>query len=122
MAISLILRGVGALLKNAGLSSYAELDWDESVAATDARVYFLEAIHTSRRGIWDTNTTLWGSFLIESPGGNIYFAGDSAYGTHFRHVYERYDAPIHDLIAARRAHGVEETDFVAPHYGQVFRN
>jgi len=173
----LVGRGVGPLLNNAGLSSYAELDWDESVTVKDARVYFLEAIHTSRRGIWDTNNTLWGSFLIDSPEGSIYYAGDSAYGTHFRHVYEKYgaprvsllpigayeprwfmyrmhmnpdeaarahldlhsqssigmhfglidnagesyEAPVNDLITARRAHGVDATDFVAPHYGQVFR-
>jgi L-ascorbate metabolism protein UlaG (beta-lactamase superfamily) len=173
----LVGRGVGPLLRNAGLSSYAELDWDESVTIKDARVYFLEAIHTSRRGIWDTNQTLWGSFLIDSPAGRIYVAGDSAYGTHFRTLYEKhgaprvsllpigayqprwfmyrmhmnpdeavrahldlhsqssvgihfglidnagdsYDAPVHDLIAARRAHGVPETDFVAPRYGQAFR-
>jgi len=174
----LVGRGVGPLLKNAGLTTrYSELDWDESVAAKDARVYFLEAIHTSRRGMWDTNNTLWGSFLIDSPEGRIYFAGDSAYGTHFRHVYEKYgaprvsllpigayeprwfmyrmhmnpdeavrahlelhsqssigihfglidnagesyDAPVQALIAARRSHGVDATQFVAPHYGQVFR-
>jgi L-ascorbate metabolism protein UlaG (beta-lactamase superfamily) len=170
-------RGVGPLLKNAGLSSYAELDWDGSVTIKDARVYFLEAIHTSRRGMWDTNKTLWGSFLIDSPEGRIYFAGDSAYGTHFRTIYEKYgaprvsllpigayeprwfmyrmhmnpdeavqahldlhsqssigmhfglidnagesyEAPMNDLIAARRSHGVEPMDFVAPRYGQVFR-
>jgi len=170
-------RGVGALLKDAGLARYSELDWGESVVAKAARIYFLEAIHTSRRGIRDTNKTLWGSFLIDSPEGGIYFAGDSAYGTHFRKIYEQYgaprvsllpigayeprwfmyrmhmnpdeavrahldlhsqssigihfglidnagesyDAPVNDLVAARLAHRVEATDFVAPHYGQVFR-
>jgi L-ascorbate metabolism protein UlaG (beta-lactamase superfamily) len=170
-------RGVGSVLKNAGLLSYSELDWNESVAIKEVRVHFLEAVHTSRRGVWDTNTTLWGSFLIESPNGSIYFAGDSAYGTHFRAIYEKYgapkvsllpigayeprwfmfrmhmnpdeavrahldlhsensvgihfgmidnagesyDAPVNDLIAARQAHGVEATRFVAPAYGQVFR-
>jgi L-ascorbate metabolism protein UlaG (beta-lactamase superfamily) len=169
-------RGVGPFLKSEGFSAYAELDWDESVTVKDAHVHFLEAIHTARRGIRDTNKTLWGSFLIESPEGSIYFAGDSAYGPHFRHVYqqygaprvsllpigayeprwfmyrmhmspdeavrahldlhsqrtigvhfglidnagESYDAPVNDLIAARRAHGVDATKFVAPHYGQVF--
>jgi L-ascorbate metabolism protein UlaG (beta-lactamase superfamily) len=139
----------------------------------DARVHFLEAVHTSRRSIGDTDKTLWGSFLIDTPEGKIYFAGDSVYGTHFRTIYERfgaprvslvpigayeprwfmyrmhmnpdeavrahldlhsqgsigihfglidnagesYEAPVNDLIAARRAHGVDETDLVAPHYG-----
>ena len=170
-------RGVGELLKDAGITRYSELDWDESVPAKDARIYFLEAVHTARRGMWDTNKTLWGSFLIDSPEGRIYFAGDTAYGPHFRQVYEKYgaprlsllpigayeprwfmyrmhmnpdeaarahvdlhsqssiaihfglidnagesyDAPVDDLIVARRMHGVEVADFVAPCNGQVFR-
>ena len=170
-------RGVGAVLRTAGLTRYTELDWNESVAAQDARVTFLEAVHTSRRGMWDTNTTLWGSFLIDSPDGRVYFAGDTAYGPHFRRVYDEYgaptlsllpigayeprwfmsrmhmnpdeavrahldlhsqhsigihfglidnagesfEAPLDDLTVARRAHGVDTTDFAAPHYGQTFR-
>jgi L-ascorbate metabolism protein UlaG (beta-lactamase superfamily) len=173
----LVGRGVGQVLKDAGITSYEELDWDESVTVKDARVHFLEARHTSRRGIWDTNKTLWGSFLIDSPDGTIYFAGDTGYGTHFRSIYEKYgaptvsllpigayeprwfmywmhmnpdeavrahldlhsqnsigmhfglidnagesyEAPIDDLVAARRAHGLDATTFVAPHYGQVFQ-
>jgi len=91
-------RGVGAVLKNAGLTRYSELDWDESVQANGARIYFLEAVHTSRRGMWDTNAALWGAFLIDSPEGKIYFAGDSAYGAHFRHVYERFGSPTVSLL------------------------
>jgi L-ascorbate metabolism protein UlaG (beta-lactamase superfamily) len=94
----LVGRGVGRLLKSDGFSSYVELDWDDSVTVKDARVHFLEAVHTSRRAIWDTNETLWGSFLIESPEGRVYFAGDSAYGPHFRKIYERFGPPTVSLL------------------------
>jgi L-ascorbate metabolism protein UlaG (beta-lactamase superfamily) len=175
----LILAGrvVGSFLTSAGFSSYSELDWGESVKVKDSEVHFLEAIHTSRRSILDTDKALWGSFLIDSPEGRIYFAGDSAYGTHFRAIYEKfgaprvsllpigayeprwfmyrmhmnpdeavrahldlhsehsiaihfglidnagesYEAPVNDLAAAGRAHGVEAARFIAPAYGQVFR-
>jgi L-ascorbate metabolism protein UlaG (beta-lactamase superfamily) len=90
--------GVGNLLKREGISSYSELDWDQSVTVKDTKFVFLEAVHTSRRGIWDTNKTLWGSFLIDSPEGRIYFAGDTAYGEHFKHIYEKYGAPKLSLL------------------------
>ncbi len=94
----LVGRGVGKLLKQEGLSSVSELDWDQSVTVKDTEFVFLEAIHTSRRGVSDTDKTLWGSFLIDSPEGRIYFAGDTAYGKHFKHLYEKYGAPKLSLL------------------------
>ena len=90
--------GVGDLLRKEGISSVSELDWDQSVTIKDTRFVFLEAVHTSRRGLWDTNRTLWGSFLIDCPEGLIYFAGDTAYGKHFQQVYEKYGAPRLSLL------------------------
>ena len=34
---------------------------------------------------------------------------------------DSYDAPTADLVAALRGHGIDATNFVAPHYGQVVR-
>jgi L-ascorbate metabolism protein UlaG (beta-lactamase superfamily) len=96
--VILVGRGVGSVLKNAGLVSYVEMDWGESVTIKNTHVHFLEAIHTSRRGVWDTNATLWGSFLIDSPEGSIYFAGDTAYGPHFRTIFDTYGAPRVSLL------------------------
>jgi L-ascorbate metabolism protein UlaG (beta-lactamase superfamily) len=90
--------GVGAVLKKAGISSYTELDWNDSLTVKDTKVYFLEAVHTSRRSISDTNKALWGSFLIDSPHGRVYFAGDTAYGKHFKDIYERFGAPTISLL------------------------
>jgi L-ascorbate metabolism protein UlaG (beta-lactamase superfamily) len=34
--------------------------------------------------------TLWGSFVIETSEGNIYFAGDTGYSPHFKEQGERF--------------------------------
>jgi L-ascorbate metabolism protein UlaG (beta-lactamase superfamily) len=90
--------GVGGLLKREGISPYRELDWNDSVTVKGTKILFLEAVHTSRRGTTDTNETLWGSFLIDSPAGRIYFAGDTAYGKHFKSIFEKYGAPDVSLL------------------------
>jgi L-ascorbate metabolism protein UlaG (beta-lactamase superfamily) len=53
-------------------------------------IYYLPSRHWSRRGLTDTNTTLWGAFLIESNNRKIYFGGDSGYGSHVRKVRELF--------------------------------
>jgi L-ascorbate metabolism protein UlaG (beta-lactamase superfamily) len=42
--------------------------------------------HWSARSLSDRNMSLWASFVIEAPGGRIYFVADSGYGDgrHFR--------------------------------------
>lgn len=47
-------------------------------------VSFLPTQHWAKRGPNDTNTRLWGAFVIQSATHTIYFGGDSGYGSHFR--------------------------------------
>jgi len=51
---------------------------------------FLPAYHWSRRTLFDTNNSLWGSWLIEWNDYTIYFGGDSAYFEHFQEIGNRY--------------------------------
>ena len=48
--------------------------------------------HWSARNLTDRNMSLWASFVIDAPGGRIYFVGNSAYGDggHFRRARERH--------------------------------
>jgi L-ascorbate metabolism protein UlaG (beta-lactamase superfamily) len=48
--------------------------------------------HWSARNLSDRNLTLWASFVIETPGGRIYFVADSGYGDgrYFRTARERH--------------------------------
>jgi L-ascorbate metabolism protein UlaG (beta-lactamase superfamily) len=54
------------------------------------QISFLPTRHWSRRGLSDTNASLWGAFLIESRGRKIYFGGDSGYGNHVKKVAELF--------------------------------
>ncbi|QCR22697.1 MBL fold metallo-hydrolase [Pontibacter sp. SGAir0037] len=52
------------------------------------KISFLPTRHWARRGLSDTNTTLWGAFMLEAGGKKIYFGGDSGYGSHVKQVRE----------------------------------
>ncbi|HMO34232.1 MAG TPA: MBL fold metallo-hydrolase [Lacibacter sp.] len=52
----------------------------------DCTITYLPARHWSRRGLTDTNETLWGSFLIQSGSQTVYFGADSGMGVHFERI------------------------------------
>jgi L-ascorbate metabolism protein UlaG (beta-lactamase superfamily) len=54
------------------------------------QIAFLPTRHWSRRGLGDTNASLWGAFMIQSKGMKIYFGGDSGYGSHVKKVAELF--------------------------------
>ena len=54
------------------------------------KFYFVPVRHWSRRGLFDTNQRLWGSFVIQSDTATIYFGGDSGYGRHYREIGELF--------------------------------
>ena len=63
-----------------------ELNWFEEFEYKGIRFVFLPAKHWSKRGLFDRNTSLWGSFLINSEKISHYYAGDTAYYSHFEDI------------------------------------
>jgi L-ascorbate metabolism protein UlaG (beta-lactamase superfamily) len=54
------------------------LDWWQGFDFTDkVRVNVVPVYHWSRRHTFDRNKALWGGFVVETPGGKIYVAGDT---------------------------------------------
>lgn len=86
------------LILGTGIGVVDELDWWQSVRLAERVVATLvPARHFSSRSLWDRNQTLWGGFVLSSPSGNIYFAGDTGYGPHFREIERRF-SPIRAAI------------------------
>ena len=68
-----------------------ELDWyDEIKINSDLKVTLLPAVHWSKRSLFDTNKTLWGSFLIEYKGKKIFFASDTGVGNIYKDLGNKY--------------------------------
>lgn len=69
------------------------LDWHQCITFLDeVNIHLEPSQHWSARGILDKNKALWGAFVIETKGGNIYFGGDTGYGdgSTFRKTRERF--------------------------------
>ncbi|MFN4174908.1 MAG: MBL fold metallo-hydrolase, partial [Parachlamydiaceae bacterium] len=76
-------------LKGEGIDSVIALDWWENYRGFT----FVPAEHFSARWWFDRNRTLWGGFLIHHAGEYIYFAGDTAFGSHFNAISSKYGTP-----------------------------
>ena len=96
----LILSGLGngLLFKDSRLTNFNDLDWEQSIQFKSIEFIFTETRHRSGRGITDQNKTLWGGFVIKTRLGNIYFAGDTGYGQHFKKARKAHENFILSLL------------------------
>ncbi|KTC70242.1 outer membrane protein RomA [Legionella birminghamensis] len=85
--------GNKVILQRQGIKQVSELDWWENVQIKNTRISLLPARHDSRRGLYDLNKTLWGSFGLEIEGRKIYFAGDTGYSPHFKEIKSHWGQP-----------------------------
>lgn len=84
--------GVGAHFESWGYDTekIIEMDWFEDIKTADGiTIHCLPARHFSGRSL-KRNPTLWASFLVDTPHGNIFLGGDSGYGRHFKEIAKRH--------------------------------
>jgi L-ascorbate metabolism protein UlaG (beta-lactamase superfamily) len=89
--------GNDAILREGGVPGRIDAhDWGDRVELSDrVAVHLEQALHWSARGMLDRLHALWAAFVIEAPGGTIYFAGDTGFGSgaHFEAVREKFGPP-----------------------------
>ncbi len=77
-----VVTGLGndTILRDAGLEARA-LDWGGRIAMGAGReVVVLRNHHWGSRWGRDRNRALWSAFAVRTPGGNIFFSGDTGWG------------------------------------------
>jgi L-ascorbate metabolism protein UlaG (beta-lactamase superfamily) len=74
--------GNDTIMRNHDRTIAAEaFDWGDRVdLGAGVTVTLVPTQHWSARSLSDRNMSLWASFVIEAPGGTIYFVADSGYG------------------------------------------
>lgn len=91
----LVPLGVKKFLKGTGISNVVELDWwDDKKLNEIISVQAVPAQHFSGRGLFDRNTTLWCGYVIKTPVGNVYFAGDTGYNSEMFQEINTLSGPI----------------------------
>lgn len=84
--------GAGKLIRRAGLGEVHELDWGQAQSWMGMRIHCVRAQHFSARTPFDRNHTLWCGWVVQAEGGNLYYAGDTGFGSVFAEVREQFPA------------------------------
>lgn len=75
----LVPLGLKRWFEKRGVTRVTELDWWQHARIDGVDFTLLPSQHWSRRGMGDTNKTLWGSWAIKCEGYNVWFGGDTGY-------------------------------------------
>ena len=92
-----------------------ELQWGGTIERDTAKIHVTPALHWSKRNLWGANTALWGAFVIETPGGVIYFAADTGFGEGqtFKDIRAQFGPPRLSLLPIG---AYEPRWFMKPHH------
>jgi L-ascorbate metabolism protein UlaG (beta-lactamase superfamily) len=90
----ILASGDGPYARRTGFKTFWELKWHESVSLESVRITCVPAKHCSGRKWWDRNRSAYCGYVLEGREGTVYFAGDTAYDSHFRALSERFSVDI----------------------------
>jgi L-ascorbate metabolism protein UlaG (beta-lactamase superfamily) len=81
--------GLRAWFADLGITRVDEYDWWQTAGQEALRITFVPVQHWSRRGLTDTNRTLWGGWVVEGEGLRLIHTGDTGYSADFKDIGER---------------------------------
>jgi L-ascorbate metabolism protein UlaG (beta-lactamase superfamily) len=92
-----VLTGLGLkkLLLSIGFTNVEERDWQQEYDTenNNIQITFVPSLHSSGRGLFDKNKSLWGGFVIQTKTGKrIYFAGDTGYGEFIENIKKKFNS------------------------------
>jgi len=107
---------VGKLLEEWGVShkKITELDWWQKKSIDGLTITAAPAKHTSERGIFDKNETLWVSYGIQGKKHNLYLSGDSGWHKGLYEIGERlgpFDMTFFEIGAYGEIRGWKEVHY-----------
>jgi L-ascorbate metabolism protein UlaG (beta-lactamase superfamily) len=84
--------GVGDRLIQWGIpaAKVRQLDWWQETEVDGTRFVATPSQHFSGRSLFDSNSTLWASWVMIEADWRVFFSGDSGYFDGFRQIGERY--------------------------------
>jgi len=88
-----VAAGDAPLARRLGFSDVRELDWWDKTTVGGLKITFVPTQHSSARGLFDRQRSLWGGYMIQSGARRVCFGGDAAYSTHFSAIRARLGAP-----------------------------
>ena len=77
-------------IHNLGFKKVIELDWYERKRILDFKIFAMPAYHWSRRLGQKYNSTLWNGYIVNYKKTKIYFSGDTAFGSMFKEIGNKY--------------------------------
>ena len=67
----------------------SELDWWDNIEMQGLQITCTPSRHFSGRGLTDRAKSLWCGWILKTNSENIYWSGDSGYGSHFKEIGTR---------------------------------
>ncbi len=91
--------GVGKWFSGQGITTTTELPWWSAHSVGPLTVTAVPAKHWSKRNLWGTSGAGWSGYMLETPAGVVYFAGDTGYHeTYFTQIRQKFSSIDLSLI------------------------